>query len=145
MIFEHNGRPLPIGTAVDLLPYSADTAIVGYAPTGEQIIAHYSRVDRSLALSPPEDFNHGRLAVRIVACPLSAKIGEDIWRDAIEEIEKSCGGSIWDYDLIARVYFGRHFQGPRGDFSGLSFLGGFSSVGHLLPMPKFRFSIRAFS
>jgi hypothetical protein len=142
MIFtDEDGQPLEIGTAIDLLPYSHDTGIVGYAPTGEQIIAHYSRRDGTLVLSPPEDFNAGNVPVRIAACVLSAKAGEDVWRDAVEEIETSCPGPLKDYDLIARVYE-RNVTNPRGDFSGLSFLGGFSSVGHLLPLPKFKLSIR---
>jgi hypothetical protein len=145
ILTDNDGQPLAIGTAIDLLPYSPDTGIIGYAPTGEQIIAHYSGLARTLALSQPENFNGESVPVRIVACALSAKTGEDIWRDAVDEIETSCGGPVKDYDLVARVYAGRIFRSPRGDFSGLSFLGGFSSVGHLLQLPKFKLSIRAFS
>ena len=134
MIFTNvDGQPLATGTAIDLLPYSPDAGIVGYAPTGEQIIVHHSCSDRALVLSSPEDFNADRMPVRIAVCVLSANVGETIWRKAIEEIESSTY-PLYEYDLIARVYVGQNFD---SNFNGLGFLGGFCSIGHLMPLPKF--------
>ncbi len=141
MIFtDEYGNPLPTGTAVDLQPYSPHAGIIGYTPTGEQVIAHNSKQDRRAVVTRPGEFNDFHIPVRIIAYPLSPEDGERIWKNALYDVER---GVLWSggdncQDFVSRAYTGRNGSPTRDAIvAGLAFVG-LAWVGHALSKPKQR-------
>ncbi len=140
MIFtDRYGNPLPTGTAVDLQPYSPHAGIIGYKPTGEQVLAHNSKQHHRAVVTWPEEFSALHIPLRIIAYPPSPEDGERIWRNALYDVERGVLWSAGDncQDFVSRAYTGRNGSPTRNAIlAGLAFVGGLAWVGHALSKPK---------
>lgn len=123
---DENGNLLPLGTAIDLQPRSPHAGIVGYQPSGEQVVGHNSKQHGRAVITWPEDFNNG-LPVRIVAYPESDEHANQIWESVLSDVERGVpwrGGDNCQ-DLVSRAYSG-HNGSPTRDavFGVLAVVGG---------------------
>jgi hypothetical protein len=139
ILTDEYGNPLPTGTAVDLQPYSPHAGVIGYTPTGEQVLAHNSKQHHRAVVTWPEEFNDFYIPVRIIAYPVSLEDGERIWRNALYDVER---GVLWSgidncQDFVSRAYTGRNGSPTRdGILAGLAFVSGLAWVGNQLSKPK---------
>jgi hypothetical protein len=141
MFTDEYSIPLPKGTAIDLQPYSPHTGIVGYLPTGEQVVAHNSKQRGMAVVTWPEEFNDFHIPFRIIAYPLSDADGERIWQNALYDVER---GVLWGagdncQDFTSRAYTGRNGSPTRDAIvAGLGIAAGIAGVGSMLKKPNRR-------
>ena len=140
MIFtDEYGFPLPQGTAICLQPYSPHTGIIGYLPTGEQIVAHNSKQRGKCVVTWPEEFNDFGIPVVILAYPLSLEHGEQIWRNGLVDVELEIPWSPGDncQDFVSRAYIGRNGSPTRDAIlNGVVLIGGLVWIGNTLSQPN---------
>lgn len=135
------GNPLPKGTAIDLQPYSPHAGIIGYLPSGQQVVAHNSKQHGRAVVTLPEDFNDFDIPTRIIAFPLFDGDGERIWRNAVYDVKRGLPWSGDDncQDFVSRAYTGRNGSPTRDAiFTGLAIVGGLAWVGNALSKPNRR-------
>ncbi len=134
------GDPLPKGTAIDLQPHSPHTGLIGYLPTGEQVVAHNSKQRGRAVVTWPEEFNDFHIPFRIIYYPLFPQDGERIWGNALYDVER---GVLWSggdncQDFVSRAYTGRNGSPTRDIiFAGLVVVG-LAWVGHASSKPNAR-------
>jgi hypothetical protein len=125
MMVDQRGRPLPKGTAIDLMPYSPHAGVVGYTEVGQQVIAHNSKRHGRAVITLPEDFNEGgRIPVRATSLPKTPGDADRIWQSAVNDVSRGVRWLPGDncQDLVSRALTGHNGSPTRNALIALAAL-----------------------
>jgi hypothetical protein len=124
VITDQFGNLLPRGAAIDLIPHSPHAGIVGYLETGQQVVAHNSKQHGRAVVTLPEDFNDGRIPIRLTSRPATSADANRIWQSAVNDVLRGVRWMPGDncQDLVSRALTGRNGSPTRNALVGLGVL-----------------------
>jgi hypothetical protein len=104
-------QPLLRGTALQL--GAVHQGVVGYLPTGQQVILNKSKSFGRPVASPPEEFNG--LTVKVTRNPQSLQDGARIEQNAWNLLQDGSPWTLFDncQDFVSRSYDGRNGSETR--------------------------------
>ena len=123
-IVDESGRPLPLGAAIDLIPFSPHAGIVGYLETGQQIVAHNSKRYGRAVITLPEGFNDGHIPIRVGPLPKTTAEAARIWQSAVNDVNRGVRWLPGDncQDLVSRALTGHNGSPSRNVLVGVALL-----------------------
>jgi hypothetical protein len=130
-----------MGTAIGLWPHSPHTGIIGYLPTGEQVVAHNSKQRGQCVVTWPQEFNDIWIPFEVLAHPLTHEHGERIWQNGLVDVRAGVRWYPSDncQDFVSRAYTGRNGSPTRESiFTAVTLIGGLAWLGSALLRPQRR-------
>jgi hypothetical protein len=122
IIKDQIGNLLPKGTAIDLMPHSPHAGIVGYLPTGCQVVIHNSKQHGRAVITLPEVFNDGRIPIRETSRPRTSAEADRTWQRALDDVLRAVRWQPSDncQDLVSRALTGRNGSPTRNALLALA-------------------------
>jgi hypothetical protein len=134
ILLDEQGIPLPKGTVVVV---GIHVGVVGYLPTGGQVVGHNSKAHGKAVVSWPEEATGGQPFVYYI--PPSEQHGEQAWQSVLYDVRR---GVLWAWfdncqDLVSRACTGENGSPTRDNIlGGLTLLGGLAWVGREWSKPN---------
>lgn len=122
-------RPLAAGTVLKEA-ITLHEGIVGYTPTGQQVMLHSSPRIGGPAITEPRDFADGKLRLHRTRVPKSPVDAQVVLQRAIADVQRGAPWTVFDNceDFVSRAYTGRNGSSTRSLAVGILAVACFCAV-----------------